>query len=200
MKKKEMKKLINGEINTDNTTFDGIFAAVYAMEPTQPVGPLITMIRKIRKEKGLVASTNISALASAREELAGREEMPSTYKGMRELAESLQDKFEISDDTDKGVASAMKAIAARMKELELPVPKKIHIGETKALTIEYFAEAEDNGDDTSRDDLAEYLIANVEGAGEDATDDVKEKLNVTAGTFYNFAYLLWNHLTVDELN
>jgi hypothetical protein len=103
-------------------------------------------------------------------------------------------------ETEKGQEAVMKAIRDQLKEEELPIPSKINLGETKALTLQYFMECDESGELTSKDSLAEYLIMNVEGAGKFATDDVAKALTVTAGTFYNFTYLAWNHLSVDELN
>ena len=204
MKKKEMKRIIAGEIKAtpeDELTKESVLMVLLNMGAK--IGPAMAAITKAFKEAGIITVTSNTALKNVKDELSGMDETAfdgMSYRDMHIMAETLNDRHEVNDDPEKGQASCMKAIAARMKELNVPVPKKIHIGEVKALTIDYFGECDDNGDTPNVDSLATYLIENVEGAGDDATDDVKAKLRVTAGTYFNFANLLWTHTSIDELN
>jgi len=201
MKKKEMKKLIEGEISIENTDVNTIFATIFAMEPTQPVMPLMNAIKKALKEAGINTTTSNTALKAVRDELA--ESMPDieSYRDMRLLAVKLNDAHEVNDDTDKGVKSVLKAIESQLKEDSLPVPRKIHLGEVKALTVDYFIGSDEDGEATSVNGLADYLVANMEELQEgEVSQDIKDKLKITAGQHYNFARILFHHIRLDDIN
>ena len=200
MKKKAMNKMIAAAIKDqgDDVTRESIL--IELLTNGAKVSAANTAITAAFKEAGIITVTSNTALKDVREWLEKNMPEVDTYRAMRELAETLCAEHDVNDDDDKAMKAVMGAIKDQLKEEGLPVPRKIHLGETKALTLEYFGEAEESGEATSVDGLAEYLIANVEGAGEDADDKVVKALTVTAGTFYNFIYLAWNHFTVDELN
>jgi hypothetical protein len=202
MKKKEIAEYINAAIEA--ATDDNPVTREQLVMELIPMGVKISTamhaITKAFKKAGIITAPKPSALKEVKEWLEKKMPEIDTYRDMRLLAEKLNEKFEVNDDDEKAVAAIIKAIQAQLKEEELPIPRRINLGETKALTLDYFQWCDDEDESATKDGLAEYLIANVEGAGENATEKVEKALTVTAGTFFNFIYLAWNHLSVDELN
>ncbi len=194
MKRKEMKKIINKEIESGNHD-RAVIARELLIAGAESLSMVTSTIAKCFKEAGLVSVTKPGAVkemtAAITDEMI---EGISTYRELRELAEELMDKFDTSE------TPTFKAIRDKMKAKGMPVPKKAHLGIVKQLTVDYFMDAFDNGDDTSIAGLAEYLIANVEGGGEDATEEMKKKLTITAGTDYTFAYMMFHHIRLEDIN
>ncbi len=194
MKRKEMKKIINKEIKNGNHDRAAI-ARELLIAGADSLSMVTSTIAKCFKEAGLVSVTKPGAVkemtAAITDEMV---ENITTYRELRELAEELMDKYGTSE------TPTFKAIRDKMKSLGMSVPKKAHLGIIKQLTVDYFMDAFDNGEDTSIAGLAEYLINNVEGGGENATDEMKKKLTITAGTDYTFAYMMFHHLRLEDIN
>ena len=194
MKRKEMKKKVMEMIN--NGEHDrAVIARELLIAGAESLSAVTQTIAKCFKDAGLVSVAKPGAVKQMIEAIT--DDMVSgitTYRELRELAEELMDKYDTSE------TPTFKAIRDKMKSLGMPVPKKAHLGIIKQLTVDYFMDAFDNGEETSIKGLADYLIANVEGGGENATDEMKKKLTITAGTDYTFAYMMFHHLRLEDIN
>lgn len=204
MKTKKMLKIINKAIEAVSPDETPIRETILIELITAGAKATTAMaaITKAFKEAGIITVTNNTALKECREYLA--ESMPPmlTYKEMLQHAADMQDKFEINDDDEKGVISAVKLIREQLKKNSLPVPKKIQLGIAKEAILNYFLDAKENEEDTSIEGLTERLVEDVfADIDEDAiTDEMKAKQKIVAGTYYNFAYMAVNDLRLEDVN
>jgi len=155
------------------------------------------------KEAGIIATTSVSKLKAAREWVDKKlAKTPiNTFRDMRQFAEKVVEKVDgINTDPEKALKAAMKIVREAMEAKKIPVPRKIQLGLIKGMMVDYFLDAHEQKVVTSTQGLADYLVANVPGGGKDATDEMKKKLKITAGTDYNFGYLLVNGLRLKDIN
>ena len=207
MKKDKMNKVINKWIKaaTKENPVTREELLIELLTNGAKVGAANSAITKAFKEAGILTTTSTSALKEAREwvtDYIKSEDFPGidNFRDMRELAGEMTEKFDINDDAEKATKAAMKCVKEALESSNLPVPKKIHLGAVKGLMVDYFLDKAEAGEPTSVQGLADYLVENVEGGGENATDDLRQKLKVTAGTDYNFGYLLTNGLRLEDIN
>lgn len=209
MKTEKMQKVIAKAIKaaTEEAPVNREALLIELLTAGAKASTAMAAITKAFKEAGIISQASTSSLKDCREHL--KENMPEldTYRAMRLFAVDMNDQFKINtDDEEKGIASAIKLIKEQLKEDSLPVPKKIHLGVIKALMVDYFldhAEADVEAEDyvaPSVEALTEYLIENVDVEEKDMNDEMKKKLKVTAGTDYNFAYMLVNGLRLEDVN
>ncbi len=160
----------------------------------------LSAINACWKTAGLIPVVIKGASASIDEWLKEKKPWLESYKDVAELVVLLTEEITISVDDELAEKTALAGIRRYCTTNKVPMPKKIHLGEVKALYVEYFLDAKDNDDKPSIQGLTEYLIENVAGAGEDATEEVKKKLKVTAGTDFSFAYMLTFGIRLEDIN
>ncbi len=171
------------------------------------VGVAMAAINKEFKAAGITKVIVQSDMAKAKEAIEADQdgmERIETFKDLRHYSEGLQEEFTVHEDEEKGVETCRKAVVKRMNDLGLTVPKKIHLGEVKSLTVDYFHESGELEVETSIKGLTQFLVDAMMPSGmEDGSEEylaLYKKLNITAGTDYNWSYLLFNRLRLDDLN
>ena len=196
MKTKKMIKFVAEQIAEGNESREEILVALIGLGAKATTA--MAAITKGFKEAGIITVTSNKALSEAREYI--KESMPDmeTFRDVRLHAEDLQSKFEVNDDDEKGVASCVKLIREQLKEDDLPMPRKIQLGMISALRVEYFNDP--SNEPESIEELAEYLIANVDVTDSAMNDELRKKLTVTAGTDFSVNYMIKHGLSLSDMN
>ena len=196
MKTKKMIKFVAEQIAEGNESREEILVALIGLGAKATTA--MAAITKGFKEAGIITVTSNKALSEAREYM--KESMPDmeTFGDVRLHAEDLQSKFEVNDDDEKGVASCVKLIREQLKEDDLPMPRKIQLGMISALRVEYFNDP--SNEPESIEELAEYLIANVDVTDSAMNDELRKKLTITAGTDFSVNYMIKHGLSLSDMN
>ena len=195
-----MEKVINAaiEANTKENPVVRENILIELLTPGCKISAANLAITKAFKDAGIITVSSTSALADCRKYLADSMPDMDTYGDMYAHASDMQDKFEINTDEDKGIASAIKLIKEQLKEDELPIPRKIQLGQVAALKLEYFQD--DENEPYNINDLTDFLVNNIDADESVLTEDFKKKMKISAGTDFSYSVGLITGKSVKEMN
>ena len=201
MKTKKMNKVIVEAIenNTEDNPVTREGLLITLLTAGAKASSAMAAITKAFKEAGIIAVSSTSALADCRKYLADSMPDMETYGKMAQHAQDMQDKFEINADEDKGVASAIKLIKEQLKEDELPVPRKVQLGDIASLKCSYFKDEENEPESVKG--LTEYILANIDADESILTDEkFKKKIAISAGTDFTYSLMVKNGWDMEDMN
>jgi len=200
MKRKELKKLIDAEIKTGNTSQDGILRVLYGLNDLFKVGMAQKMITVARKAAGITGTSSTTALGEIKTHLAGDEPSFDTFNEMVEYAEELAERFEVNVDVEKGTKSVLKAIRKYLTDNALFIPKKATFGDESRCTINYMIEA---GEEATIVGLMTFVedecgLSDIKNKPEATDEEKREALKIRVGTKFNPYYHCTNGILIDE--
>ena len=201
MKTKKMLKVINAAIalsQEQGAEPDREGILIELLTAGAKASTSMSAITKAFKAAGIITVTSNAALAECREYL--KTSMPDMehYSDMTTHAADMQEKFDINEDNEKGIASALNLIKKQLKDNDLMVPKKVQLGIIKEIMLDYFLDTEPT--EMTVENLTEYLCANIDPLAFGGEEEAQKKFKITAGTYFNFAKLIVTGQRLDEVN